>query len=352
MRALRTASLAAVAALVALTGCPKGKMPGGHALPSSGSVPGGGNVPGGVPGASSKVDPDTCGNYAVSDAGRKLKAFLQATVELDKAVTETEQVVKTSCKIMGQELKMAPGDLEGETKDVCARVTTTLRDDLKVSLKKQAALVVTVKPAVCTVDVDAAAQLAASCEAKASADVSVTCSGRCTGTCSGSCSGKCSGGNAGGKCKGQCEGTCGGSCSGGCDGSADVNASAQCKAKAEVHASVDVHCTDPKVTVKLQKPLVLDATKAQLAVHAIEKGMPKILSVRARLKPLGAAVKTWVQAATELSKAGRDLAGSFKDQAMCISGQIAGAAKMIGHIQASVSVSVSVSADASGSIGQ
>jgi len=346
MRALRTASLAAVAALVALSGCPKGKLPGG------GGLPGGGNVPGGLPTGSSKVDPNTCGNYAVSDAGRKLKAFLEATVELDKAVTETEQVVKTSCKIMGQELKMAPGDLEGETKDVCARVITTLRDDLKVSLKKQAALVVTVTPAVCTVDVDAAAELAAQCEAKASADVSVTCSGRCSGTCKGTCNGTCKGSNAGGQCNGECDGTCGGSCTGGCDGSADVNASAQCKAKAEVHASVNVKCTEPKVTVTLQKPLVVDASKAELAVHAIEKGMPKILSVRARLKPLGTAVKTWVQAATELSQAGRDLAGSFKDQAMCITGQIAAAANMIAHIQASVSVSVSVSVDASGSIGQ
>ena len=45
------------------------------------------------------------------------------------------------------------------------------------------------------------------------------------------------------------------------------------------------------------------------------------------------------------------LAQSFKDQALCISGQIAAAAKLIGSIEANVSVSVEVSASASGTIG-
>jgi hypothetical protein len=305
-----------------------------------------------LPGGESKVDPETCGNYAVTDAGRKLKAFLEATVELQATVQSTEEVVKTSCVMMGNELKMPPGALEGITKDVCARVITELQNDLKVGVKSQAALVVEYKPAVCTVDVDAEARAAAECEAQASGTASVTCNGTCTGTCNGACNGTCEGGTGkGGQCNGKCNGTCGGSCTGGCTGASDVNASAQCKAKAEVHASVDVQCTEPSLKITLQKPMVLDASKAELAVNALMKGLPKILSVRARLAPLQGAVTAWATAAGELSKASGDLAQSFKDQALCISGQIAAAANMIANINASVSVSVSVSVEASGSAG-
>ncbi len=76
-------------------------------------------------------------------------------------------------------------------------------------------------------------------------------------------------------------------------------------------------------------------------------GLPKILSVRERLKPLQGAATAWVTAATELSKAGNDLAQSFKDQALCISGQLAAAANMIGKINTNISVSVEVSVSAS-----
>jgi hypothetical protein len=43
----------------------------------------GGKVPGGLPGGSSEVDPNGCGNYAtIGDAGRKLHMFLEATKSL------------------------------------------------------------------------------------------------------------------------------------------------------------------------------------------------------------------------------------------------------------------------------
>jgi hypothetical protein len=298
---MRTLSSLALVALVAMTGCPK-KLPGG--------MPDHPDVPGGVGGAS-EVDPDTCGNYAVGDAGRKLHAFLEATVELQKAVNETVEVELTSCKMMGAELKMAPGDLEGNTNDVCARVITELQHDIKVGVKSQAALVITYKPAVCTVD--------ASLEAKA---------------------------------KAECEGSASGSATTGTGGSSSSGASqAQCQAAAKVHASVSMECTEPELTVTLQKPLVIDAAKAELAVNAMTKGLPKILSVKERLKPLGAAVDAWAVAAGELSKVGGELARSFKDQAMCITGQIAAVASAVTNIHASLSVSVSVSASASGTIG-
>jgi modification target Cys-rich repeat protein len=249
--------------------------------------------------------------------------------------------------MMGNELHMNGADLQGETNDVCARVITNIQNNLKVSLKPEAKLNVHYKPAVCKVDLEASAHAAAQCEGKADADVGASCTGTCHGTCSGTCSGKAgTGGNSG-----QCDGACSGTCKGSCEGHANVNASAQCKANAEVHASVDVQCTEPELTIEADAKLVVDTSKLELTLGALRHGLPKILSVKARLEPLQAAVVTWAASAKELADAGAGLAQSFKDQAMCISGQIAGAVEMVSHIQASVHVSVEVSASASGTIG-
>ncbi|MEZ4359166.1 MAG: hypothetical protein R3B48_03225 [Kofleriaceae bacterium] len=316
--------MAAVASAT-LTACP-GKIPG---------VPGGG---------SSKVDPDSCGNYAVSDAGRKLKAFLTATAALETRVTETAKIVKQSCIMMGQELKMTEGELAGEANQVCPTVITRIQDNLKVGLKANASLTVNYKPAVCTVDMRASARAAAECEGKAEADIQATCEGRCNGGCAGTCEGSTgAGGACDGVCKGQCDGTC--------DGSAKVEASAQCRAKAEVDASLDVQCSEPEFSVEAEASAVVDTSKIELTLAALRSGLPQIFSVQARLRPLQAAVATWAASSAELAAAANDLAGSFKDQALCISGQIAAAASMATNIKASVSVSVEVSASASGTVG-
>jgi NACalpha-BTF3-like transcription factor len=328
-----------VLALTALAGCPKGGVPGAGGLP--------GGMPGGHGGESGMVDPNTCGNYAVSDAGRKLKDFLVATQQLQTTTDNTIHVVRESCAIMGRELGMLPTELEGETKDVCARVYGKLDEAKKVAFKGKAALVINYKPAVCKVNVEAQAKAAAECEGKASADIKATCSGTCNGTCDGTCSGKAGTGGSGGQCNGQCSGACHGDC----DGHADVNASAQCKASASVKASADVQCTEPELDVKLDAKLVLDKTKADQAVAALKAGLPKIFSVKARLGSLKYAAEVWAMSAKELSGSARTLAMSFKDQAACISGQIAAAASAVGSIQANVSVSVEVSASASGQVG-
>jgi hypothetical protein len=323
-----------------LAGCPKGK-----GIPGGGGLPGG--VPGGLGGASGEVDPNTCGNYAAMDGGAKLKAFLQATKDLQTTTEETVHVVRNSCEMIGRELGMVDADFKGEAKDVCAKVYGALHDNMKVSLKSQAALKITYKPAVCRVDVDAEAKAAAECEGKASADVGASCTGTCHGKCDGTCSGKAGTGGSGGQCDGECKGTCHGDC----EGHANVNASAQCKASASVKASVSVKCTDPELKVELDAKLVLDKSKAQMVVNAITKGVPQALSVKAHLEPLKAAVEVWAHSAQELKDMGPKFVNSFKDQALCISGQLAAAVGAIGHIQANVSVSVEVSASASGSVG-
>jgi hypothetical protein len=318
------------ATVIALAGCPGGPK---------------------VPGRSNGVDPNTCGNYAASDAGRKLKAFLEATVRVDTEAQRLVNVVGESCAIMGRELGMADGELKGDPKVVCDAVFARLNDDLKVSIKADAKLKVEYKPAVCTLDLKAQASATAQCEAKAEADIKMTCNGVCNGTCDGTCKGSGTAGTGGSGGSGECNGECSGTCSGSCEGSAEVDASAECRAQAEVNASVDMQCTEPEFTVEAEASAVVDASKAEKALSAMRKGFPQIFMVQARLKPFGAAVKTWASTATSLAAAGRDLANSFKDQALCITGQIKAAADAVARVQVNVEVSVEVSASASGSAG-
>ena len=344
-------SLVAALLVVMAAGCP-GKVPSKPGMPGSGA---------------SSVDPNTCGNYAASDAGRKLKGFLTATVNLETAVKKTESYIKDSCLVMGKELGVA--DLEGNTKDTCGKVLAELKNHLKVGLNAEAKLNIDYTPAVCTVNVEAAAKASAKCEAKAEADISVRCEGTCSGTCSGGCSGTCNGkcdgtcaGSTGdgGECNGQCEGTCEGSCdaacegscSGGCEGHANVEASAECKAEAEVSASVDAKCTEPELDVSFDAAMVVDATKVEAAVAAIKAGLPQILMARAKVEgPLKAAFTTWAKSAKDLAGASHKLMGSFGDQGRCVAGQVTAAAGMLAGIQASLDIQVSVSVEASASAG-
>lgn len=343
---MRTTHFLIAAVFLAACG---GKVPGGK------NIPGSDKVPGGMGGESGMVDPNSCGNYAGVEAGARLKFFLEAVADLQARSQETVEVVKTSCKMMGTELGMAAGDLEGETKDVCAKVWNAYNENMKVAVKSKAALKVTYKPAVCKIDVQATADIAAKCEGKASADVGASCTGTCKGTCDGQCSGSGAGkagtGGTGGAASGECNGECKGTCKGDCEGHADVKASGQCKAKAQASASAEMKCTEAEFSVALDAKLVVDPTKAQQTVKAMQAGFPKLLSLSARLRPLQAAVATTVAAAAELKDMGPTFAQSFKDQAMCISGQIAAAASAATQIEANVSVSVEVSASASASAG-
>jgi len=311
----------------------------------------GGKVPGsGLPGGGGgKVNPDSCGAYAAAEGGAKLKMFLTAVANLDARAQETADVVKASCVTMGKELGMGEADLGGASKDVCAKVWAAYNANLSVAVKGKAAFKVVYKPAVCKVDVSASIEAAAQCEGKASADIAAKCEGTCNGTCDGTCKASGTAGTGGSSGAGACNGTCEGTCKGECTGHADVNASAQCKAHAEAEASAKVTCTEPEFSVTLDASLVVDKTKAEQTLKAMQNGFPKLLSIHARLDSLGAAVTSTAAAAAELKSAGADFANAFKDQALCISGQIAAAANAAANIQANVSVSVEVSASASAS---
>lgn len=317
--------------LLALTGCPS-------------SVPG---VPN-APGSASKVDPNTCGNYAASDAGAKLKTFLQATVALNEAVVSAEADMKVSCASMAKELGVSE---EGDTKTVCNAVAESIKEHLSVGLKAGAKLTLNFEPAVCTVSASAAASAAASCEGSASAEASATCQGTCKGKCDGTCAGSS---DSGGDCNGACDGTCEGSC----EGAVDVEASAECEASAEINASVEAECTEPKLEVAFEADMVVEQPKVDAVKAALMAGLPKMLMVTAKVKvPLMSAAKTWAKSAKALVDSSSSLYGSLGDQAACVSGQLAGALGMVAGIQSSldvqveVSVSVSASASAEGSAG-
>ena len=264
------------------------------------------HLPGGhgLPGGSGEVDPDSCGNYSASDAGAKLKMFLAATKALDTTLIETLKVEKQSCIMMGNELGMDPGQLAGDdTKQICTNVFAAYQNNLKVGLKAGARLDIHYTPGQCTVDASASA------------------------SASGACSGGAAAGNGG------------------------AGAGGQCAAAANVNASVNAQCTPPQLTIDAKAGAVVDASKIDMTLKAARDGLPKLLSVAARLRPLQDAVAVWVQSAADLAAMGPKFVQSFGDQAMCISGQLSAVASAKTRIQGNVSVSVSVSASASGSVG-
>lgn len=318
--------------LLALTACPGGGVPG---IPGSG-------------GAANSVDPNTCGNYAATDAGKKLKAFLQATVALNTSVLESEAEMKLTCQTMAKELGVSA---EGDTATVCNAVVESIKENLSVGLKAGATLELVYEPAVCTINAEAAASAAASCEGSASAEVGVACEGVCHGKCDGTCEGSS---DSGGECNGTCQGTCQGSC----EGYADVDASVECQASAEVSASVEAECTEPNLEVNFAAEAVVDAPKVEKVKAALIAGMPKMLMLSAKVKsPLMGAFKTWATSAQSLVDSSAKLYTSLGDQASCVAKQLGGAVAMVAAIQASldvqieVSVSVSASASAEGSAG-
>jgi hypothetical protein len=249
------------------------------------------------------VNPDSCGGYASTDVGAKLKAFLQATKDLDSATGEIAVSLKSACTTFGNELGMDPGQLKGDdTGAICNNVFAAYKNNLKVGLKAGAKLTIQYTPAQCTADASASA------------------------SASGGCSGQAAAGNGG------------------------AEASGQCAASAQVEASVHVNCTPPQLNISADAGMVVDDAKMKTTIKAAMDALPQMLTVSAKIAPIQAAFTTWAATAKDLASQGTQFAQNFKDQALCIGGQISAAAGASAHIQANVNVSVSVSASASGSV--
>jgi len=319
--------------MVALAGCPPQKK---------------GGRGGGGGGGGGSVDADACGTINTSKVGRKLYSFLQASAELDQASFEMENSVKAACVKMAQELNVETG---GNTKEVCDRALAELEANLEISVSTEKRLVTRTEPPVCTTDIDFSARVVAECEASVEADVSVRCEGTCSGTCNGACAGTCEGGGGGGECNGVCDGECQGSCSGGCEGYADIDASVECKASAEVRASVNTTCTEPKVVVVQEDVTVVDDSKFQMAMAAIDAGLPTLLQVGAKAKLVLKSVGQWVKTGGQLVAAGGQLVSELGDKGLCVLGQLAASVAAVANVQARVEISIEVSVSASGSAG-
>ena len=324
-----------VVLVLLLAGCPATPPP---------TTGGGGGGGGGRAG----ISPDSCGKIDATKVGKKLYAFLVASAELDRASLELERSVHDACKRMCVELGVSPA---GDIREVCTRAATELDANLKVSVKSESRLVTRTVPPVCKTDVDLTASFAAQCEASATADVNVQCTGRCGGTCNGTCDGQCASGAAGGQCNGQCQGTCRGKCSGGCDGYVDVNASAECEASAEIRAVTRTECTEARVEVVRENVTVVDDTKFQKAMAAINAGMPTIVKAGVKLERAGKALGLWVTTGASLLKASGQLVGDLGEKAVCVGGQLAAIVAATAQIQARFSVSIEVSAKVSASAG-
>jgi hypothetical protein len=293
------------------------------------------------------VNPDACGTINTNPVGRKLYGFLVASAELDRASLELENTVRDACVRMSSELGVPT---TGDTRTVCMRAKEELDKNLQVSIKTEKRLVTKYTPPVCKTDVDFTAGFVAECEAKASADVSVSCEGRCGGSCRGACDGTCSSGTSS-QCNGQCNGTCRGSCSGSCEGYADVDASAECKASAEVRATTRTTCTPAKTEIVQQDVTVVDATKWNKAMAAINAGVPVLLTASKKLELAGRALVLWVQTGASLAKASGELVGQLGAKGACTAGQLVAAVGAAAQIQARFSVSVEVSASVTASAG-
>lgn len=311
--------------------------------------PKGGAGGGGGGGGGGAVNPDACGKINTSDVGRKLYAFLVASSELDRTSLELENTVRDACVRMANDLGVSPA---GGTKEVCMRAKQELEANLQVSVKTEQRFVTKYTPPVCTTDVSFTAGFAAECDARASADVNVQCQGHCGGTCKGACDGTCSGATgAGGQCNGTCSGTCNGSCSGSCEGYANVDASAECKASAEIRATTHTTCTPAKTEIVQENVTVVDATKWNKAMAAINVGLPELLTAKAKLELTAKAVVLWVQTGAQLAKAIGSFADQLGEHTVCVGAQLAGVVAAAANISARINVSIEVSASVSASAG-
>ncbi|MEZ4366034.1 MAG: hypothetical protein R2939_07075 [Kofleriaceae bacterium] len=315
--------LASLVLLVA-TGCPPpGKGPSG---------PGGRQT--------RAVEPDACGTINTSKVGKKLYSFLQASAALDQTSRELEGQVLAACQKMARELGVSD---QGDTRTVCDRAIAELQANLEVSVSTETRMVTRTTPPVCTTDVDFSASFAASCEATVAADIGVRCDGVCRGECDGTCSTGATGGACGGQCAGRCES--------GCDGYADIDASVDCKASAEIRATTVTTCTEPKVEVVREEVTVVDDSKFQKAMAAIDAGMPTLLAVGAKAKLVGKALVGWGKALGGLVKSGGELVGELGERGVCVLGQLGAAFAAVAEVQVRVEVSIDVSVQASGAAG-
>lgn len=306
-------------------------------------------------------------------ANGTIRAFVQASGDLDAVANAMEGQVADACMRMGVDLGLSPVQMQptqgagGRAQGACGPVAARIDGILRAYGNAQ--LSVAYVPPECRFGADAYASCAAQCNVsvdpgyvvahcapgRLSGTCQGTCNGGCDGVCNGSCQGACSAAGPGGQCAGECSGTCHGQCSATCHAQCqgqwvaprcDVDArapsaDAKCDASCKAHAEITAACTPARVWVQGGAQV---ADVARLA-GTLQANLPALLTAQIGYgKRLAADIQALADVAVDV---GRVLGDVGAHGAACI----AGAGAVLGQAQASVQVSVSVSASVTGRVG-
>jgi hypothetical protein len=298
-------------------------------------------------------------------ANATIRAFVQASGDLEQLAARAEAEVGAACERMGHDLGVS--DMGSDTKSKCGAVSAKI--DAILQAAGHASLKASFQPPECHANATATAechgqcnahldpgQVVANCEpAQLSGHCEGTCSGGCDGSCHGDCEGECSAKGANGKCAGHCKGTCHGHCDATCHAKcegqwkaphcqADVKAptaEAKCNGSCKAHADLEAQCTEPKVTVHASA----GGAELHKLVATLEANLPVL--VRAEFaygKRIAGDIEALVHIGGELPNM---MAKAGAHAAACIGAS----ASAVVHAQASISVSVQASASVSGKAG-
>ncbi|MGH7281180.1 MAG: hypothetical protein ACRELY_06640 [Polyangiaceae bacterium] len=290
-----------------------GAAPGG--LPS---VP---NVPGGCPDFSSAdavAKIDFASEFKLqADVGAKLKAGVQASMEIQDFAGKIDADLKAACGGLAGDLG-AKGDFKSG--DEACKAAIKAMGDVKAKMGASAKIAIDIVPPRCEASMDVMAACAGNCDAsvtpgsaKAECEpgkLSGTCDAQCSGTCDmsagakcdgtcegscdatfkgscgGNCNGKCDGKQTKGACNGTCEGSCDakakGSCSGKCGGSCELKASAKCDGKCTGSCTMEMKA--PKCTGEVKPPKMTAECKAHCDAQVNSKLDCKPASVSVRIE--------------------------------------------------------------------
>ena len=163
-----------------------------------------------------------------TEAGRKVRLFIDTSDKLVRAANEIDADMYTVCTGMAEDLgipnsELLPpagqeNDAGARAKAACTRVKTEIDSIITNDVPTTARLAITYTPAVCTIDAQLKTTCIEKCEPKTVTVTDLMCTpGHFYGQCSASCTGTC-GGSCSGSCQGQCTATCNGTCSGHCNG--------------------------------------------------------------------------------------------------------------------------------------
>jgi modification target Cys-rich repeat protein len=309
-----------------------------------------------------------------TDAGRKVRLFIDTSDSLVKAANEIDSMMKDVCLGMGEDLGIANSELQppagmeetagAATKAACTRVKTEIDSILATDVPNTARLSITYTPAVCTIDAQAQTECVQRCEPKTvtvtelecqpghfygqcSASCSGTCGGACSGMCNGQCTatcmgtceghcngmcvGTCSAKNADGTCYGTCQGTCMGSCDaackGTCTGSCNGSCSASCTGACSGDCSVWVQppqCTEVKKSVTVDECQTTCESQARFQARCNEPSVSVTYGVspsKERVAKLVTAVKNhYDQLLTVMVRTGTTIGDSVTGFSTALSG--------------------------------